>query len=299
MSAKPLNLMLDSGAYDAWRHGKPVDLGAYIACCRNHADVIEQPVSLDSIPGKPGQPRTRKMAEEAASRGWKNYRRMKKEGIDAMPVVHNGEDRSWIDRYAEAGATWIGLASGSRAFPDYARRVWLRGAFARLSRYPGVRGHGFSETRLEIMSEFPWYSVDSATWLRCAVNGQAFAPRWNGKREVLGLVFFGPCGRNDPHALRRFAVLHPEEQARVRAGVAAHAFTVESLADEERGTQNRAAFNAVVMDRWLRDRGSTVRLYFASEAGPDRLRATGLRDRLIAFDKLPRSGFDLRAYVGG
>lgn len=261
-----VNLLLDSGAYTAWNKGKPVDLEQYIRYCLENAEYIEKAVCLDVIPGSPGVRRTPAMVNAAAEQGWKNLQRMKRAGVESMPVFHKGEQWHFLDRMA-AECEWIGLSSGSR-MDGSDRYIWLDRCWSRLARrgeFPRVRVHGFSETRLDIMLGYPWYSVDSATWIKCGVYSQAFVPTKMDGRNILGLFFFGrgmappkddyalfgKGQRRVVHGEKFFSALAPRVQDNIRKVVEAHGFTVEQLSDHDTGSEMRSAYNAVVMDRLL------------------------------------------------
>jgi hypothetical protein len=291
MSGARLNLLLDSGAFSVWKLGLQIDLSEYIRFCLDNAEHIEKAVALDVIPGTPGMPRTPAMVAASAKAGWMNYRRMRKAGIDAMPVFHYRESWDWLHRMAD-DCEWIGLASAAAKW----RRPWLDEAFARLSKYPHVRVHGFAETKPDIMRGYRWHSVDSASWTLCAKYGQVLFPvrSLEGRRRLLHLHFGTSDAKN--LVMRRFAMQTPEDQAGLRAYIENMGFSVERLsAGKTTGQENRAVFNALVMERFLR--GST-RLFFATIAGPrDALRTTGLRDRLVSFAYVQNSRIDLAEYV--
>ena len=42
---------------------------------------------------------------------------------------------------------------------------------------PRVKIHGFAATSIPLMCRYPWYSVDSSTWIKTAAFGQIVVPR--------------------------------------------------------------------------------------------------------------------------
>ena len=220
------------------------------------------------------------------------------------------------------------------------RYVWLDRCWSRLAargEFPRVKVHGFSETRLDIMFDYPWYSVDSATWIKCGVYSQAFVPTRTNGRRILGLYFFGrgmkaPEGdyalfgrgaRRIVHGTKFFSALAPALQESITKVVEDHGFTIEKLSDPDKGSDFRSAYNAVVMDRLLArhtvlpfhgngsglfDHGSTgkgqknplntrVRFFAATTPGCDPLRYVSIHDRLLSYAFLGNGKFDLAHYV--
>jgi len=54
-------------------------------------------------------------------------------------------------------------------------RLWERHLCDGAGR-PKVRVHGFGLTSLPLMKRYPWYSVDSSTWVQWAANGMLLLP---------------------------------------------------------------------------------------------------------------------------
>lgn len=176
MSPK-VNLLLDSGAYSAWSLGTSVNLQQYIAFCQANKDFIFRPVNLDVIPGRPGLQKTVKHVEHSAAQGWKNLLRMRKEGIEAIPVFHAGERFYWLDKMLDAGFDYIGVSGASVRAKPFA---WLDKVWAHLcghGGYPTVKTHGFMLTSGNVVARYPWFTVDSVSWLLEAAYGNVVIPR--------------------------------------------------------------------------------------------------------------------------
>ena len=111
-----------------------------------------------------------------------------KAGLDPIPVFH-GERGSldYFKRYADDGAKLIGLGTGGindrRAWEK--KRVYFDIIFNLAAKY-GIRLHGFAITQLSLMFQYPWYSVDSATWAKCSAYGKLIFP--DLKRNTLSMV---------------------------------------------------------------------------------------------------------------
>jgi len=104
-----VRIMLDSGAFSAWKTGKQIDIDAYIAYIKYNLDHIHNYVSLDCIPGKCGIIKTQRQVDVAAKQSYQNHQYMKHRGLSPIPVFHRGESFEWLDRYVRDGECYIGL----------------------------------------------------------------------------------------------------------------------------------------------------------------------------------------------
>ena len=169
---------LDSGAYSAWTRGTKIDLDEYLEFIYANLDQIDVYASLDVIPGKPGQVATPAERDEAAEASWSNYIYMVDQGFDPLPVYHYGEDLRFLERMLDFGCHYIGIGGlvGVRAGP---RQLWLDRIFDRLTDDKGmpiVKTHGFGMTSIPLIFRYPWYSVDSTTWLKMSAYGAVYMP---------------------------------------------------------------------------------------------------------------------------
>jgi len=188
------SIMLDSGAFTAWNSGKFIDLSAYIAYAKQTKDTCEERlpnqqlyvVNLDVIPGQAGQTQalsrstsTSTLVEDAAKAGFKNMKRMLKEGVTPIHVFHQGERFEWIDRITEY-VQYIGV-SPANDMPTRAKYNWMQSVFEYLyKKNIDVNTHGFAVTSIRAMLSFPWTSTDSATWRIAAGMGSLFYPGGRG-----------------------------------------------------------------------------------------------------------------------
>jgi len=106
---------------------------------------------------------------------------------ETIPVFH-GERGSleYFKRYCDDGAKLIGLGTGG--IND--RRSWDKkrtyfDIIFNLAAKHGVRLHGFAITHLSLMFQYPWYSVDSATWAKWSAEGKVIFP--NLKRKKISM----------------------------------------------------------------------------------------------------------------
>lgn len=169
---------VDSGAYSAWTQGNAVDLDEYCAFIKANIDQIEVYAALDCIPGVQGKVASAKERDEAAEITWQNYLYMLKEGLDPIPVYHFGEDLRHLDRMLDFGCQYIGIG-GLVGVPSDQRRIWLDRVFTRITTDEGkpiVKTHGFGMTSIPLIFRYPWFSVDSTTWIKMASHGSIYLP---------------------------------------------------------------------------------------------------------------------------
>lgn len=184
-SEKKVKLMIDSGAFSAWRKHDPIDVKKYIAYVKKHEHLIDEVVNLDVIPGVYPKPPTAEEREKSAQEGWDNLMRMADAGIKAIPVYHQGERFYWLDKMFNAGYDYIGISpDNSRALSS--KKEWLTSVFRDICDSEGdpvFKTHGFAVTAVELMFKFPWHSYDSMTWLLAASYGGIFIPKVKEYRE--------------------------------------------------------------------------------------------------------------------
>ena len=169
---------LDSGAYSAWTRGTKIDLDEYCEFIKANCEQIDVYASLDVIPGKPGSIATEQERNEAAEASWRNYLYMVEEGLHPLPVYHYGEPERFLDRMLSYGCDYIGIG-GLVGVPGPRRIWWLDRVFQRLTDDAGmpiVKTHGFGMTSIPLIFRYPWYSVDSTTWIKITANGAVYLP---------------------------------------------------------------------------------------------------------------------------
>lgn len=150
------HILIDSGAFTAWRSGEPVDIEAYkqFALLRSQDWIY---VNLDVIPQTNSTPaQIAKCAEE----GFENFLYLKKHIKNVLPVYHYGEDIKWLYRYLDY-TDYIGLAPDKNTH-EAVKREFLRMVFKRIG--TKYRTHGLGYSSFEGLALFPFYSVDSISF---------------------------------------------------------------------------------------------------------------------------------------
>lgn len=153
-----LNLFLDSGAFSAFTQKTEVNLHEYTDFCIANQQYITQAVNLDVI--NPGRP------DEAAAAGMQNFHYMLDKGVKAMPVYHARESKRYLDEMIDL-VDYVGLSGTSLVSPAEDKQ-WHHLTWAYITDkhgFPTVRTHSFGNTSEYMAMNFPWTTMDSATWM--------------------------------------------------------------------------------------------------------------------------------------
>lgn len=157
-------VFLDSGAFSAMTKGVEIDLPAYCQYIKRNLDIIEVCSVLDGI----GDP-----AKTLA-----NQQRMEQLGTTPLPCFHYGEDEKYLEYYI-AKYEYITLGgmvpiSNTQLF-HWLDRLWDK-YLTDSAGHPRLKVHGFGLTAEELMTRYPWYSVDSSAWVQKAAMGSIMLP---------------------------------------------------------------------------------------------------------------------------
>lgn len=179
-----MKVMLDSGAYSAWRKKKEIDIDKYIEFVKTHRDKFEICVNLDVI------------GDGRAS--YENWMYLRRNGLDTMPVFHVGTDEKWLEKYMRK-VDYIGIGaianlSAERRFHGL-DHVWKKFLYNW-----GGKVHGMGLTDTQWLERFPWYSVDSISPVLQAAYGGIYVPRIeHGKFNYLKLDMYKVSSKSKGH----------------------------------------------------------------------------------------------------
>lgn len=188
---KKNEIVLDSGAYSAWKTGGEVNLDEYIKFILENESLFDVIVNLDVIPGKPFTKITKEDVEASTRKGWRNYKKMLAAGVPKeklLHVFHQGEDFSVLQKMVKE-IPYIGISPANDKTVEQ-RKVWLDKCMEYVTdknNMPIVKFHGFGITEFNLMFRYPWYSVDSTTWIMVGNFGKVLIPPFkNGKYDYSG-----------------------------------------------------------------------------------------------------------------
>ncbi len=162
-----IDLFLDSGAFSAKRLGVTINLQDYINFVKQHESLLTVYANLDVI----GDPKAT----------WKNQLEMERAGLQPLPVFHYGSDPKWLERILSRGYDYMALGGFMAAGSTENIMRWLDYIWSRYltdkDGMPKVKVHGFAITSHPLLRRYPWYSVDSTTWVLVGAMGGVIVPR--------------------------------------------------------------------------------------------------------------------------
>jgi hypothetical protein len=164
-------VFLDSGAFSAFTQGIEVDLPGYCEYVKRNRDIIEEVDGdlMASVLDGIGDP----------LKTWQNQQAMEALGVRPLPCFHYGEDERYLEEYVK-NYTYITLGgmvpiSTPQLF-HWLDRIWEK-YLTDSSGHPRLKVHGFGLTSIDLMTRYPWYSVDSSSWVQIARTGGMMLPR--------------------------------------------------------------------------------------------------------------------------
>ncbi|MFA5398019.1 MAG: hypothetical protein WC346_18550 [Methanogenium sp.] len=158
-------LFLDSGAYSAYTNKTQVNINDYMEFIKEHEDEIEVYANLDDI--------------GSAEKTWENQRIMESEGFHPIPVYHLSDAEDPYLRMAMEYDYFAvgGLASAKgRALKPFIANIFRQVCIEKNDYYPTHKVHGFGIATPEIITMFPWYSIDSTSWVMYGRYGIILTP---------------------------------------------------------------------------------------------------------------------------
>lgn len=158
-------VFLDSGAFSAFTKGISVDLKQYCRYIKTNEDIIEKVdgILCASVLDGIGDP----------LKTYQNQLAMEKEGVRPLPCFHYGEDERYLEWYISK-YEYITLG-GMVPISTGQLFIWLDRLWSKYltdgSGRPRVKVHGFGLTTPSLMKRYPWFSVDSSSWIRLGFSG--------------------------------------------------------------------------------------------------------------------------------
>lgn len=159
-----ISLFLDSGAFSALTQKVQINLTEYIAFIKKYQGIIDVYSVLDDITDPEITLANQKTMEEA--------------GLNPVPCFHHGEPFDYLDNYVD-NYDYISLGglvgARTKVLQEWLDRCWLR--LIEGNGMPKVKVHAFGMTSHQLLWRYPWYSVDSTTWILTARMGSIYVPR--------------------------------------------------------------------------------------------------------------------------
>lgn len=152
----PHDIFLDSGAFSMFTQKVAVNMEAYAEYILENQDLFHTASNLDHI-GRGGEQKT-----------YDNQKHLESLGVKVQPVHHARDDDKWLVKYLDEGYDYIFLGGMVPESTEYLR-VWLDRVWSKYLTNPDgtarIKVHGFGLTTYELMFRYPWFSVDSTSWI--------------------------------------------------------------------------------------------------------------------------------------
>lgn len=219
------SLLLDSGAYSAKTQNKKLDIDEYIEYIQERSDVLPPHTyfNLDVIGNGP--------------KSYENFLYMRMQGLKPIPVWHAETELEFLghylhlSKYIAIGA--ISTMSNERTIHSL-DDIW-RDYLTDKDGYPVCKVHGFGLTSILIMTRYPWYSVDSTSWVQFGRYGVILIPRTRGGVWVYNenphIVTVSSKSPRIHEAGKHFNTYSPNIQNIFMRYLHARGFSLEEVAD--------------------------------------------------------------------
>lgn len=221
-------VFLDSGAFSAFTKGVKVDIKKYCRYIQQNEDIIECASVLDAIGDPQGT--------------YENQCEMERLGVRPLPCFHYNEDPRYLEYYIN-NYEYITLG-GMVPISTPQLKYWLDTLWEKYltdgAGRPKIKVHGFGLTTLSLMERYPWYSVDSSSWVQIAANGNIIHPD-------LGMVSVSESSPARKQAGRHFDNIPDMQQQALADIITDPGFEIERLRKEyiSRWTYNCWAFTEI------------------------------------------------------
>jgi len=160
-----IDIFLDSGAFSMFTQGIEVNIPAYAKFIHDNQDIIHVASNLDVI-GAGNEQGT-----------YDNQKALEAEGVKIQPVHHARDADEWLERYLDEGYDYIFLGGMVPEHTNYLLpwldRIWSK-YLTNPDGTPKIKVHGFGLTTLELMFRYPWFSVDSTSWVMASRFGTLY-----------------------------------------------------------------------------------------------------------------------------
>ena len=151
---------------------------------------------------------------------WKVQKYLEQEhGLNPVPVIHYGTEIKWIEKHLEEGYDYLGIGGLGQEAKKGDYFSWADKVFSVIcpkpSYLPLVKTHGFAMTSYDLMTRYPWFSVDSASWAKCAAFGSIYVPHKRKGKFTFEIAPYAICfSKTSPTATmsKHYNAARPEEK---------------------------------------------------------------------------------------
>jgi len=224
-----MKIFLDSGAFSANKGGHPINIDNYMSYIKLHMDKIEVYANLDVIGD--------------VEQTWKNQEIMEDAGFTPLPVFHLEDPfPEYLIRCLNYKYFCLGGMAGEteKARIKFFKKSWELICDTPLN-LPKCKVHGFGLNAPSLVQRFPWYSVDSSSWVYYARLGIIIMPKTSSdgykyRYDKPPVVMF-VSSRKDPATCKEHEhvkLLSEMELAKVVKYFGDIGYTLEELAEDHK-----------------------------------------------------------------
>jgi hypothetical protein len=182
-----MKMFLDSGAFSIWKEfdksGRVLEGKALWDYVDAYANYIKQNIKLIDVYVNVDIPFRPDVTLEV-----QNYME-KKHKLHPIPVYHPGEPVQYLINYIKKH-DYIGM--GGIGAGNISKQAWMTSTGERAfeiicdnpKKIPKVKVHGFAMTSPALMMRYPFYSVDSSSWMQFGKYGLLIVPKKKGGKFV-------------------------------------------------------------------------------------------------------------------
>lgn len=155
--------VLDSGAFSVFTGKSKHTIDDYIKFCHKNKHNAEWYANFDVIGN--------------AKETYQNQKEMERQGLKPVPTFHYGSDIKWLKKYKDE-YEFIGLG-GLVPYAKQKNKLYrhLDKCFSIVR--DSVKIHGWGMTGMETLKRYPFYSVDSTSWLFGGKMGKRYDYTFN------------------------------------------------------------------------------------------------------------------------
>jgi len=166
-------IFMDSGAFSAKTKRAEIDIDKYIKFIKDYRPYIDIYANLDVIGD--------------AKATLENQKKMEAAGLSPIPCFHYGENWEWLEYYLDS-YDYVAIGGVAMLRNKSVLTDWLDRCFKIIcdtpNNYPRAKIHGFGVTSIGVMCRYPWYSLDSTSWVLMSRFGSILVPRYSQGRYV-------------------------------------------------------------------------------------------------------------------
>jgi hypothetical protein len=162
------NMLLDSGAFSVYTGKLNITVQEYAEFLKKHGHRFCDYINLDKLVGNGTSP------AESLKTTLHNLDFLEKQGLKPVPVYqHMWFEKTVLEEFLDK---YDYIFIGGMASDGVDKTMlfnYLDFVFSTNSKYK-KKLHGLGQTSSEVLFEYPWYSVDSTSWLHGAISNRLF-----------------------------------------------------------------------------------------------------------------------------